>query len=254
MIMQSTTKRRATMAAALSLGLLLSGPLAMAAEAPTPTATPSVASPADGYPHHWTAEQRQQHWENVQQGARDLWAKWAPTPEQRQHYWEQVKRGWHDLVAMISPSAETPPTAPVIAGVAPAPLAVAPAAAAASAVTAVAPAAAPVAAVVPAAAAVASSVAPVAPAAAAVAPSVREVVPAVAPVAAVVPAAALAPEVIPSTPLPIAATSPPAKSLAMWTLWSMTPEQRREYWLYMQRGSQATISPPPEALPTTPGV
>lgn len=187
MTMSSTTKGLTTTASGLSLGLLLSGSVTMAADTPAvalPTAPPAVET----YPH-WTLEEHRQHWEQTLQGARDLWAKvhltpeerqhyweemklsagdlltkWGLDPEQRQQYWEELQQGWHDLEAMMSPSAETPPTV--------------------AAITAVVPASSP--------------------------------------------SAALAP----------AAVYPPKRVHYIWALWGMTPEQRLEYWAYMQQGGK----------------
>ena len=151
MTIQSTTKRLTTTASALSLGLLLSGPLAMAAQAPA--ATPPPAPAIETYPS-WTPQERQQHWEQMQQSARELWAKVNLSPEQRQQYWEQVQQSARDLWAKwgltaeqrqqywesmqregqtaMNPPAEAPPTAPAPAAVA---LAATPSAALPAAVT-----------------------------------------------------------------------------------------------------------------------
>jgi len=175
--MRLTTKHLTTTAAALSLGLLLAGSPAMAADAP-PATLSSAPLPAVIYPL-WTPEERRQsfeqmlqrgreHWEQVQQSARELWVKWGPTPEQRQQYWGQIQQGWQDLKAdlkaMVSPSAKTPPPAPAMA-------------------------------------------------------------------------AAVAPTATPSAALAATATYPPMRVYNILALWRMTPEQRQQYWEYMQRGS-----------------
>lgn len=90
--MQSKTKHLTTTATVLSLGFLLSGSLAMAADAPAVTPSIDPAS-ANIYPH-WTPEQRQQYWVELQQKANDLWTKWGLTQEQGQQYWEQMQRWW----------------------------------------------------------------------------------------------------------------------------------------------------------------
>lgn len=105
MTMHATTKRLTKTAAALVLGLCLSGSLAMAEQAPA--ATPSTTTSVDAYPR-WTPEERRQHWEGIKKSARDLWTHWAPSAEQRQHYWEYMQRG----EPTMSPPAGTLPTTP----------------------------------------------------------------------------------------------------------------------------------------------
>lgn len=181
MNMHTTTLRLTTAASALSLGLMLSGSLATAAD--PPAATLSTATPAvETYPswtfeerkQHWqqlqesardlwakvdlTPEQRQQYWEQTQQSARELWAKWGLSPEQSQRYWAQIQRGWNDLEAMISPpAASTPAIAAMAAGAA-------------------------------------------------------------------------------QSTAPYSAANPPMRIHNPLAQWRMTPEQRQQYWEYMQRG------------------
>ena len=223
MTIQSTTKRLTTTASALSLGFLLCGQLATAADAPA--ATPAPVPAIETYPswtaqerqQHWeqmqqsarelwakvnlSPEQRQQYWEQVQQGAQDLWDKWGLSAQQRQHYWEQMQQGWNDLVAMVNPPAETPPTAPASA---------APVAVAATPPTAPAPAA-------PVAVAATPSTAPTPAAPVAVAAM---------PPTAPAPATPVAVAATPSTELPAAAGDPPKRVYDILSLWGLTSEQR----------------------------
>jgi len=223
MTIQSTTKRLTTTASALSLGFLLCGQLATAADAPA--ATPAPVPAIETYPswtaqerqQHWeqmqqsarelwakvnlSPEQRQQYWEQVQQGAQDLWDKWGLSAQQRQHYWAQLQQGWNDLVAMVNPPAETPPTAPASA---------APVAVAATPPTAPAPAA-------PVAVAATPSTAPTPAAPVAVAAM---------PPTAPAPATPVAVAATPSTELPAAAGDPPKRVYDILSLWGLTSEQR----------------------------
>lgn len=138
--MKSTTKRLTTTASALTLGLLLSGPFAMAADAPV--APPSTAAAPAATEFQWTPEARQQYWDQMQQKAKALWTKWGLTPAERRQYWEQMQQKaselwttwgltpeqrqqyaaqmqgwWNDLGTTINPPAETLPTVPATAAV-----------------------------------------------------------------------------------------------------------------------------------------
>ena len=80
---------RLATASALSLGLLLAGSLASAADAPGNH--PQAPGYGPGMMDSLTPDQRQQHWEQMQQGG------YGPgsnlTPEQRQQQWEQMHQG-----------------------------------------------------------------------------------------------------------------------------------------------------------------
>ncbi len=208
MTMQSTTKRLTTATYALSLGLLLSGSLAMAADAPVETQSTAPAAIATA--PNWTAAQRQQYreqyWDQMKKSAGDLWTKWGFTPEERQkyrermqqsvgglwtkwgltpenrqQYWAQMQRGWHDLGMKMNPPAETPPTAPAMVAVAPA----------ATPLTA-------------------------------------------------------GPPAVPNPPGMINSWTPEQrrqyleqlrqKAPSIWMTWRLTPEERQQYWEFMQRG------------------
>jgi hypothetical protein len=116
--MQSKTKHLTTTATVLSLGFLLSGSLAMAADAPA--VTPSIDPASAKWQMNMSPEQRHQYWVQLQLKANELWTKWGLSPEQRQQYTEQMRGLWNDLGTMMNAPVETPPTVPAIAAVAPA--------------------------------------------------------------------------------------------------------------------------------------
>lgn len=117
-------KTRVWIAAALSFGLLPTGPSAMAADAsstaqssqrtPTPSYGPGMMGP--GMMYNWAPEQRQQHWEQMRQEGYGPGMMYSWTPEQRQRHWEQMRQMMGNgrgmmMGPMMGPPAAIPPEA-----------------------------------------------------------------------------------------------------------------------------------------------